>query len=75
MIPVRYEIMSSKTVITGLCAEATMAKRGGPDKTEWVAQSLYLPPDDRRAATEAYIDDSRSKNGAVYVGGHEYADA
>ena len=35
-IPLRYEIQSSRAVITGLCAEATVAKRGDPDRTEWV---------------------------------------
>ena len=69
VIPIRYEILNSRTVITGLCAEATVAKRGGPDRTEWVVQSLYLPPDDRKAATEAYVSDSRDRNGALYVGG------
>ena len=29
---------------------------------------MYLPPDDRRAASEAYVDDSQRHEGPVYVG-------
>ena len=46
-----------------------MAKRGERPRGESVVQSLYLPPDDRRAAAEAYVEESRGRNGAVYVGG------
>ena len=60
----------------GYARKPHLPKRGDPDRTEWVVQSLYLPPDDRRAATEAYIEDSRRKDGAVYVGGrHEHENA
>ena len=38
VIPLRYDMLSSRTVITGLCAEATVAKRGDPDRTERVVQ-------------------------------------
>ena len=30
---------------------------------------MYIPPDGRRAAADAYVDDSRARGGAVYVGG------
>ena len=69
VIPVKYEILNSRTIIPGLCVDATVMKRGERPRTEWVLRSLYLPPDDRRAAVEAYVEDSRGRNGAVYVGG------
>ena len=69
VIPVRYVLINSRTVIEGLSVEATIAKRGDFHGTEWVIRSIDLPPDDRRAATEANIEESQRRSGAMYVGG------
>ena len=56
VIPVRYEVLGRRTVVPGLCVEATIRRRGDAARMAWVIQSLYLPPDDRRAAAMAYVD-------------------
>ena len=53
VIPVKYEVLGRRTVVPGLCVEATVRHRGERTQTTWVLQSLYLPPDDRRAAADA----------------------
>ena len=68
VVPIKYEVTGKRTVIPGLCVEATVMRRGDPTRTTWVVRSLYLPPDDRRAASEAYVDDRQRHEGPVYVG-------
>ena len=65
MRSMKYERLNNRTVIQGLRAEATVAKRGDRGWTEWIVQSLCLPPDDRRAPSEVHVEDNRGRDGAV----------
>ena len=67
--PIKYEVVGSRVVVPGLCIEATIRKRGNEARARtWIVQSLYLPPDDRRAATIAYVEAIGREGEALYVG-------
>ena len=68
VIPVRYEVLRRRTVIPGLCAEATIRRRVDLARTTWAVQSLHLPPDERRNATAACVDNIGRGEEALYVG-------
>ena len=42
--------------------------RGDPTQTTWAVHNLYLPPDGKRAAADAYIESIGGDGGALYVG-------
>ena len=65
IVPIKYEVFDRRTVVPGLCVEATVRQRDEPTGMAWVTQSLYLPPDDRQAASEANVSDNRRREGPV----------